>query len=239
MAEAPAPAKPNLAFYTCFFGSDWNWSKIIPPLPSSEYDCYFFTNNEKTLKDLKTRGWKPVFLESVPVYNCNIKDCMSVKELKSCPHHFKILDQYDFTCYFDTKLSVDAEKVVDLALQLAAEPSKFLVMARHPHPNTSVWDEFWESMKHDKYKEQKFKMFDYIKDCVEKRGFSEAITNHWACGFILRKRSDFTQLVGELWLEHIQRCGIQDQVSFDMVQQRCAGGILPIEFLSCFNWFYG
>jgi hypothetical protein len=35
-------AKNNrLAYYTCYFGGDYNYSKLVPPIPSNNYDCFF------------------------------------------------------------------------------------------------------------------------------------------------------------------------------------------------------
>lgn len=31
----------KLAYYTCFFGGENNYSFMIPPLPSIKNDCYF------------------------------------------------------------------------------------------------------------------------------------------------------------------------------------------------------
>ena len=35
----------KLAYYTCYFGGYHNYSRLIPPIPSEKYDCYFFTND--------------------------------------------------------------------------------------------------------------------------------------------------------------------------------------------------
>ena len=32
----------TLCFYTCYFGGNSNYSNLIPPIPSLQYDCYYF-----------------------------------------------------------------------------------------------------------------------------------------------------------------------------------------------------
>ena len=43
----------NLAFYTCFYGSDTNMAFQIPELPSLKYNCYYYTNNNSMILKLK------------------------------------------------------------------------------------------------------------------------------------------------------------------------------------------
>lgn len=42
----------NLAFYTCFYGSDVNTSFKIPEIPSLKYNCYYFTKNHSMIVKL-------------------------------------------------------------------------------------------------------------------------------------------------------------------------------------------
>lgn len=45
----------KLAFYTCYFGGTQNYSRLIPPIPSITYDCYFFTNDYELYNNLEQR----------------------------------------------------------------------------------------------------------------------------------------------------------------------------------------
>jgi len=38
-------------------------------------------------------------------------------------------------------------------------------------------------------------------------------------GFILRKNSDMTNKINEIWFEHIKQCGIECQISFFFIYQ--------------------
>ena len=44
----------NLAFYTCFYGSDNNQAFKIPEIPSLKYKCYYYTNNHTIIEKLKS-----------------------------------------------------------------------------------------------------------------------------------------------------------------------------------------
>jgi hypothetical protein len=61
----------KIAFYTCFFGADSNERNKIPPCPKSS-DCFFFTNNPNTYRDLENTDWNAIFVNtpvngSVPI----------------------------------------------------------------------------------------------------------------------------------------------------------------------------
>ena len=43
----------NLAFYTYFYGSNKNVAFRIPPIPSTHYNCYYYTNNKTLLEQIK------------------------------------------------------------------------------------------------------------------------------------------------------------------------------------------
>lgn len=82
----------SLCYYTCYFGGDNNYSKHIPPIPSEVNDVYFFTNNIDIFNKLENTKYKRIFMSNIPVYNDDILDTMSTKEIRSCPHHFQILN---------------------------------------------------------------------------------------------------------------------------------------------------
>jgi hypothetical protein len=51
----------NMCFYTCFYGSDNNEAFNIPPLPSSKYKCFYFTNNKLLLEKIKKTKWIGIY----------------------------------------------------------------------------------------------------------------------------------------------------------------------------------
>jgi hypothetical protein len=64
----------KLAYYTCYFGGINNYSRLIPPLPSTKYDCYYFTNDIEIYNNLQNTLWIRVFIDCIPIHNCDIKD---------------------------------------------------------------------------------------------------------------------------------------------------------------------
>jgi len=42
-----------LAYYTYYFGPDNNYNNVIPKIPSTVNDCYYFTNNRNTFSKLE------------------------------------------------------------------------------------------------------------------------------------------------------------------------------------------
>ena len=51
----------NLAFYTCFYGSNTNRAFKIPRIPSIKYPCYYYTNNIALLEKIKSSKWIGIF----------------------------------------------------------------------------------------------------------------------------------------------------------------------------------
>ena len=64
-----------------------------------------------TYNNLKHTGWNRVFMNEVPIKDDYNGNSMDSKELKACPHRFQILNQYKYSCYFDSKLRLDIDKI--------------------------------------------------------------------------------------------------------------------------------
>ena len=75
----------NLAYYTCFIGTDENQAFSIPDLPSLEYDCYFFTNNQSMIEKLNTKKWKVVYIDFESTDDI-IESNMKSKHIRALPH---------------------------------------------------------------------------------------------------------------------------------------------------------
>ena len=175
----------ELAFYTCYFGGQYSYSRLIPPIPSTKYDCYYFTNDRAIYNELSNTLWKIVFMD-VPVHLCTIKNTMESKLLRCCPHKFEELKHYKYLCWFDSKIKVYDDKVEDLIPQLIDD--KFIVLSKHPYSDrfTSVWDEFHLCLGTDKYRAQKEQYEVYIKKQII-AGFSETINIHFCGTWNLKK----------------------------------------------------
>ena len=218
--------KNKIAFYTCFFGGNDNIANKINNPPSKYYDCYYFTNNKNTYNSLKNTGWIPIFID-IPIKESLTDNAMDAKELKACPHHYDILNKYEYSCYFDSKMYIkedDVENMIDILTD-----SKYLfILGKHPFVKPNVWNEYNESLYQERYAIQKDRYHNYIMKNLN-NGLKETAKNHYQTGFILRKSSSKTNEINELWHEHIKECGIECQISFFFIQQIYEEYIYPID----------
>lgn len=227
----------KLCYYTCYFGGDKNYSKMIPFMPSQIYDCFFYTNNRE-IYDLLECGagsvsgkkYIAIFVDDPPIFNCIVLDAFSSKEYKTSPDCFSELSGYEYTCWFDTKLDVYEDKVL-IAIESMESEHKLICMTKHPYSDTftTVWDEYNLAIQYDKYNSEKEKYSAFILDKIA-NGFSEHISIHYTTSFILRKMCEETGNIGELWYEYICKCGINCQISFDFIAQRHGDKILALPY---------
>ena len=229
----------NLCFYTCYFGGDSNYSNLIPPIPSLQYDCYYFTNNVNTCKKLENTKWKCVFLDNIPIYNDSVLDTMNTKELRACPHHFEILNKYDYICWFDTKLELFENVILNYVDELKYDNDKTICLSIHPFSQkySSVWDEYNTAMQYPRYALQS----NMYKKYIEKKlsdGYSEKINIFFCGGFSIRKNCDKTNEYNEFWFENIKECGIEDQISLQFVQQKYNEIIIPVNCSDVWKYFF-
>jgi len=211
--------KYNLAFYTCFYGSDDNLSFKIPELPSNKYDCYYFSNNMNLLKKLKNTKWLAIY-DNKPVSTDIIESCMLSKHVKVSPELFPFLKDYDYTCFLDSKLDWVSEKFVEKFIKKYFIDQNYALLIReHETIKDSVWNEYSASMSQTRYVLQKDQYMSYIYKQI-KKGLSENTERHCQCGFLIRNMNH--PIIPELdntWQSHIEECGIQDQISFFFVKQ--------------------
>ena len=222
-----ANANHWLVFYTYFFGNDSSIANIIPAAPSTVYDCYYFSNNKNTLEKLKGTAWKPVYIDK-GIKNTNVGNTMDGKEIKACPHHFEQLKGYTYSCFFDSKLTVvdtDVEKMIRDKLETGPA---VMIMNTHKFVKPGIWEEYNESMKHDRYRAEEKQYSEYINEQVT-NGLKTNVDTHFAGGFIIRKSGSQSEKINEEWYKHIMMAGIQDQISFFFVQQQFKGLIVSTD----------
>lgn len=227
------------AFYTCFFGEDSNQRNFIPPVPTTKYDCYYFTNNRTTHERLRHTAWIAVFYSNHHVESSSI---MMAKRVKACPHMLKELRHYDATCYFDSALSVDGPTVNQLMENIVKYSSYSICMARHPFISKtwlpSAHSELREAILQPRYAVQNDTYEEYIKEQTDS-GLKSVDDIHFATGFIIRRNNMISRAMGEVWWSHISKTGILCQLSFFFVQQMFREHIHDIQFGSCFSrWGY-
>jgi predicted 3-demethylubiquinone-9 3-methyltransferase (glyoxalase superfamily) len=219
------------------------WWRVQLFKPHSAYSIrnnrlLFFTNNQNVYSKLEGTKWIRIFIDTIPIHNNSIHDTLSTKEIRACPHRFPVLDQYEYLCWFDTKLKV-YEEVVERYIELLQASNKTMVLTKHAYSDkyTTVWDEFHTAMGIEKYRIQKDKYEAYIKHQLA-NGYDETISVFYCCGFSLRKRCDQQKEINELWYKHIQECGIEDQISFQFIQKLYGDSIHGLAYQESWKYFY-
>jgi hypothetical protein len=209
----------SLAFYTYFYGSDNNAACCIPSVPSLKYNCYYYTNNTTILEKLKDTKWIGIY-DNIPTNDDLIESCMVGKHIKAMPHKYDELKKYDYLCFLDTKLEKVNEIFVENYINIYfIEQNYSLLLRVHPFITNNVWNEYNVSMRQYRYQLESGKYKKYIRAQID-NGLSETVITHCACGFLIRNmKHDKNIEISTTWYNHIQECGIQDQISFFFVKQ--------------------
>jgi hypothetical protein len=208
-----------MAYYTYFYGSNANSAYIITPVPSNKYKCYYYSNNAKLLAELHNTKWIAIF-DDKPTNEDLIESCMAGKHVKSSPHMYKELKDYDYLCYFDNKLPKINENFVENSInKYFVQQNYAMILRQHHFVGPKIYAEFMESMKQKRYVLEHHKYKKYIETQLA-HGLLDTIKSHSQCNFILRNmKHEKTQKINNTWYEHIQMCGIQDQITFFFVKQ--------------------
>lgn len=210
-----------LAYYTYYFGPDNNYNNVIPKIPSTVNDCYYFTNNKNTFSKLGLHGWIPIFID-LDISHDPIINCMNIKDLKTRPHLNPYLKKYTYVCHMDSKLDFVNDNIVYNIIHNQLK-NKCMVFRLHPFAK-SVQKEYEAAMEQGRYRAQKPKVDKYIQTMLD-YGFTDNYDEpHLACGFIVYDMTNpKTSHIGNAWFNHIQMCGIEDQISFYFVKQLFKG----------------
>jgi len=142
------------------------------------------------------------------------------KHIKTMPHEYAELKEYDFLCYLDSKLEKVSESFVEQFIHTYfIEQNYALLLRKHWFIDGNVWNEFHMSMGQERYQIESDKYRKYISNQVEK-GLREETNRHCACGFLIRNmKHEKMMKLNTTWYQHIQECSIQDQISFHFVNQ--------------------
>jgi len=204
----------KIAFYTVFTGTN-NTSGYAIPQAQEGFDNYFFTNDEALFNTLKDTQWIPRLITEKSGDDI-ISSTMDSKRLKVNPFLSEDLLNYEYTCFRDTKIdSFSLSKVFDII----KDDSFAMALIEHWFVKPEVYAEFNESMLQPRYKSQEDQILSYIRR-MESEGFSLVTSYHLACGFIIRNmQHKDVEKIGITWQEHINECGIQDQISMFFVKQ--------------------
>jgi len=208
----------TIVFYTCYMGNDDNVSFNIPKLPSYIYDCYYFTNNKFLYDKLKNTGWYRILLENILIKDNDRDNTFDSKEIKACPNHFDILKNYKFSCYFDSKININEDRI-KYHIDELTKTNKLFILPKHPFINNNVWHEYNVAIKYQKrYYIESEKYKNYINKQLS-LGLKDVMPIHYTTHFIIRKNTILTNIINDMWYMDIKECGIECQISFFFIQQ--------------------
>jgi hypothetical protein len=213
----------KIAIYSNYCGADAGARANVNYNRVNGYEHFFYTNNGVVAAQMQGVGWNVRNLD-VPVTNDQVVSCMQAKEQKCRPHLLPDLQNYDFVVFRDAKMTgldfAQLPKIIRL-MQERGLHSAFPVHRRN------VVAEACESMFQPRYAGQRQQITDYICEELE-RGHRARMPIHFGCNMFVRdtKHVD-SEYVGENWMEHTVRVGLQDQVAFHFVAQQFPL-ILPI-----------
>ena len=181
---------------------------------------------------LEKTKWKRVWLD-IPVYNDNVMDAMSSKELRCCPERFPELKQYEYVCWMDSKMKFTSWDNFKIMLDSMVSSDILVAATQHPLPYKTVWDEYETAINYEKYARQKEAYRTYIEEL--QKGANINMPQRICCGFRLMKMNDRRKELGEMWLQHIQKCGIEDQISWQFVHQFYENEIRIFPYQFCWS----
>jgi hypothetical protein len=213
----------KIAFYTCFYGSSNNDAFVIPEAPSLKYDCFYYTNNKEILESIKNTPWIGVY-DDVQTTGDLIEAPMASATVRIKPSEYKDLQDYDYTCFLDSKLQkVNELFVEDLITKYFIEQNYIMLLREHWCISGNVWEEAYESMFQPRYRLQAQTFFNYMKNQIAK-GFSPITEKHCATGLLIKNmKHDRARELELLWWEHLEACGPQGQITFFFVKQSFEG----------------
>jgi hypothetical protein len=217
----------NLAFYTCFYGSDDNPAFVIPEVPSLKHACFYYTNNKTIFETLKNTDWIGVW-DCVQATEDLIESQMASIPIRAKPSEYNELRYYDYTCFLDSKLQkMNVVFVEDLIREYFIEKDYVMLLRTHPWITGNVWEEAFASMDQPRYRSQWQMIYRYIHNQLTK-GFSPITEKHCATGLLIKNMKHERALELEtIWWEHAKACGTQGQISFFFVKQLFEGLIHP------------
>lgn len=193
-----------------------------------KYKCYYYTNNKTIIEKLKETNWIGIFFDiefEDDIYEPN----MYGKHLKAMPQEYKELKDYDYLCFIDSKLPKLNEQFIENIIdKYFINNNKALILRNHWFINSNnIWSEYEESMNQKRYYNERNKYNNFIIKQIN-FGFKETDDYHCACGFLIRnmKHKKIIEL-NSTWYNHIQECGIQDQISFFFTKQLFKNYIIP------------
>jgi len=178
---------------------------------------YFISNNQEVLASVTKFGWIPYYFD-IPIYDNVIFSSYQSKVAKALPHLFKFLEQHDYTMYLDDKLHFDDNLLSSFEVLLTGNNAA-IGLREHDFLHSNVLAEFAESMLQKRYYVLKDRTISYL-DSQSSRGYSLKIDKLYRTGAIFRNmKHPKIRDINEVWFQNIIDCGINCQISFDILAQ--------------------
>lgn len=228
----------KLAYYTCFFGDINNMSFLIPKLPSTEHDCYYFTNNHTMYGLLMNTDFIPVLVDYAINCDSNELDIMKSKHVKCNLFDLNLLNSYEYICWFDNKLEVFHENIEATVNELQ-NSEQSIVLVKHPfcEKYNNIWDEYNLSISSEKYKREAEKYVNYINAMIN-NGYKQENKGYYPySGLFIRKNNQISKSFSLDWFNNIGQCGIQCEISLFFVLQDYNDKIKMIDYNSACKHF--
>ena len=216
----------ELAIYTTYCGTTKNRTLQLVPV-CSEIPHFFVSNNDDILCLALDLGYIPVYLRC-PVTDDPCVSSFQAKVAKVIPHTIEPLSKYDLLFYKDDKFYVDTSRIGEYARILIETGSSLSVRPHNLFAGNLLY-EFGAAMSYMRYRHEWDKTIAYITE--ELRMGSRLDCQMHLTGAILRNmRHPDTIKINELWWSHVQRCGIECQISFNIIAQKFASiSLLPVD----------
>ena len=141
---------------------------------------------------------------------------MQAKGPKVQPWLHGVLKDYDFTIFRDDKMIGVDFRMLPQIIERMQQRGLYAAYPVHPR---DVIAEMADSMPQPRYYAQRERITKFVAEELEK-GFKPRMPVHYGCNVIVRDMSHLdTKPSGDLWMRYIERCGIQDQISFHFAAQ--------------------
>ena len=217
--------KQNIAFVTGWVG-DENTAKSkmarIPPVPLEKHS-FFVSNNRRVLKRAFLQGWKTTYYNVTvnKLLESNVEKAIfwtnAGKRMKVFPQSFLDKD-YEFVAWMDNKWTYNTIGVEDAIASWNKNTA--VQFKKHARICCGADLEYDASMSQPRYYAQRKQYQTYMIDQIHK-GLELNGPRHLCATFILyNTKHNKTSAFQNTWFDHIQQCGIQDQISLYFVAQQ-------------------
>jgi hypothetical protein len=114
-------------------------------------------------------------------------------------------------------------------LAILKESNSSLAIRPHPFLSNNVLFEFGEAILQPRYKSQWTQTIKYITEELG-NGYKLECQLYWTSAILRNMKHPDIEILNNTWYEHILRCGIECQVSFDFVAQKFQSiTLLPLD----------